>query len=91
MREVKNMFNKEHMGDPMYVFREAKKVPWSYDRIEQYIRFISGEIATQNNIIKKFESEGKDTTHLVYTRDRALNALGLCEAPEPYWKKSDRA
>ena len=81
-------FDKEYMlENPMYIHREAEKVPLNCNRIQKYIDFICGEVIIQNRTIEKLEKEGKDTTHAVYKRDYMLSVLGLEEAPERYWQK----
>ena len=85
------MFDKNEMMDDEYGFyiRDmAKEVPITADRIDKYVGFISHYVYTRNKIIKKYEAEGKDTTHLIYERDNALYILGLGEKPESYWKNN---
>lgn len=78
-------FDIEEMMDDeygFYVYREAKEMPMTADRIDKLISFISNYVNTRNRVIKKYEAEGKDTTNLVADRDYALYVLGLGERPE---------
>lgn len=82
------MFNKEYMIDDYYgtyVYKNAKEIPITLDRIDKYINFISNYIHKHNKVIKSYEEDGKDTEHLVYERDYALYVLGLGEEPKRYW------
>lgn len=83
-----NDFDKEIMMDDYYgtyVYKCAKEIPMSVERLDKCISFISNYIHNRNNIIKRYEEEGKDTKHLVYERDYALYVLGLGEEPKRYW------
>ncbi len=83
------MFDKEYIIDDEFGFhlrRMAREVPMTIDRIDMFVSFISDYINTRNQVIKKYEAEGKDTTNLVLDRDYALYVLGLREKPERYVK-----
>lgn len=82
------MFDKEYMMKDeygTYVYKSAKEVPISIERVDKCIGFISNYIHRHNIIIQRYEEEGRNTKHLVYERDYALYVLGLGKEPKRYW------
>lgn len=86
------MFNefdkKEMMNDEcgFYLYRKAKELPITLDRVDRLVSFVSNYVHTHNKVIKKYEAEGRDATNLIADRDYALYILGIEEKPEKYAK-----
>ena len=81
------MFDKNEMIEDEHgfnIYREAKELPMTLDRMDRLVSFVSNYVNTRNRVIKKYEAEGKDTSSLVTDRDYALYVLGLGERPEKY-------
>lgn len=79
------MFDKEYMMEDehgFYIYRETRKIPITINRVDELLQFVSDYVNTRNKVIKKYETEGKDTTNLIADRDYALYLLGLGEKPE---------
>ena len=86
------MFNKDYMMDDYYgtyVYKNAKEIPITLDRIDKCVHFISNYIREYNEIIKRCEEDEKDAKHFVYKRDYALYVLGLGEEPKRYWMEDN--
>lgn len=78
------MFDKEYMMEDehgFYLRQMAREIPTTIDRMDRLVSFIVDYINTRNKVIKKYEADGKDTTHLVADRDYALYVLGLGDKP----------
>lgn len=83
------MFNKRYMIEDkkeFHIYQDAKEVPLTLNRVDEFISFISNYAYTRNKLIEKYKEQGKDTTSLELDRDYALYVLGLGEKPEKFAK-----
>ena len=83
MNIEKNANNEIENNFQMY--KDARNIALTPQRIDDYITFICGFIERQNTIIKHLKSEDKSAAYQIYDRDRAMYVLGLGEKPTPPW------